>query len=279
MTGNLEDADTHQVVIPPTKMIYMTYEGNWQMECEAQVLSSCKDDDNGKAVQVCLDQTVMHAQGGGQPTDVGTLRSSVGHHMDVTKVMIDRETGVATHFGALKAGCGELVPGETVKVSVDKDTRRLLSECHTAGHVVDSAMARCGKAFKPSKAYHFLDGPYVEYEGQIPPEERDSVLEDLQKAFLDLVNEDIKTKIELMSMAEADALCNRIAKNFDMDVFADKQTKQVRVVTVAGYPCPCGGTHVRSTNDLQQRQWGITGIKAKKNVVRVKYGQGTSNDR
>jgi len=45
------------------------------------------------------------------------------------------------------------------------------------------------------------------------------------------------------------------------------------VVTVAGYPCPCGGTHCRSTRDLAERRWGIKGtIKSKKGVVRIRYG-------
>jgi Ser-tRNA(Ala) deacylase AlaX len=46
-------------------------------------------------------------------------------------------------------------------------------------------------------------------------------------------------------------------------------------VTVAGWPCPCGGTHVKSTGNLKGRRWGITGLKCKKGLVRVKYGYGT----
>lgn len=136
-------------------------------------------------------------------------------------------------------------------------------------------MARCGQFLKPSKAYHFLEGPYVEYQGSIEADKRDALLKDLQQAFYQLVEENIETKIELMSKQEADEVCNRQAQNFDMDIFADKRTQQIRVVTVADFPCPCGGTHVRSSGDLSERQWGIIGIKSKKGVVRVKYGQNT----
>lgn len=133
-------------------------------------------------------------------------------------------------------------------------------------------MALCGKLLKPSKGYHFLDGPYVEYQGSIPPAEKDQLLQDLQDVYCQLVNQDIETKIELLSQSKADAICNRQSQNFDMNVFADSQTQQIRVVTVAGYPCPCGGTHVKRTGDLKERQWNITGIKSKKGLVRVKYG-------
>ena len=133
-------------------------------------------------------------------------------------------------------------------------------------------MARCGKFLKASKAYHFLQGPYVEYEGSVPAEEKDTLLADLQTAFCQLVDEKIDTQIQIMSKEEADTVCNRQAQNFDMDVFAGRDNT-IRVVTVAGFPCPCGGTHVNSTSDLLERQWGITGIKSKKGVVRVKYNQ------
>ena len=46
--------------IPSTEMVYYTYDGNFQMECNSKVLSCQFIDD--KTVQVRLDKTVMHAQ-------------------------------------------------------------------------------------------------------------------------------------------------------------------------------------------------------------------------
>jgi alanyl-tRNA synthetase len=90
-----------------------------------------------------------------------------------------------------------------------------------------------------------------------------------------LVEEDIATQIETLPEDTANEVCNRIAKNFEMKDFGGGKEvpSNIRVVTVAGFPCPCGGTHVRSTGDLKVRKWGITGLKAKKGVVRVRYGQ------
>jgi len=84
----------------------------------------------------------------------------------------------------------------------------------------------------------------------------------------DLLNEDTETKIEALPQDEADKLCNRLAKNFDMSDYGEGN---IRVVTVAGWSSPCGGTHVKSTAELKERGWTITGIKSKKGVVRVKY--------
>jgi Ser-tRNA(Ala) deacylase AlaX len=304
---------------PPTEMLYMTYEGNFRTECRSTVLEvipayhiTHTKDSSLLEFSLVLDQTVMHAQGGGQPTDTGevVLRPDSNSQfiaspictLPIDKVLIDRFTGIARHYGTLPyvpkdtpndaatessamtmddfIANGGIQVGATVQVVIDVERRQILSQCHTAGHVVDSAMVRCGFAMKPSKAYHFLDSPYVEYLGTIPESDRTTALQRLQMAFRELVEEDIETKIDLLSKEEADQLCNGETKTFDMDAFSNSYCSDtppvVRVVTVAGYPCPCGGTHVRSTGELRTHQWGITGFKYKKGVIRVKYGQGVS---
>jgi Ser-tRNA(Ala) deacylase AlaX len=294
----------------PTEMIYMTYEGCWQMECTSTVLQVNQtrfndDADKGDSttpqeqqqqvksaaattVDIILDRTVLHAQGGGQPTDTGRIvivsdnddnddgdsKEDVAHHLTVSKVTMDRSTGLAWHNCAF-APTTTILPnvGDTVRVLVDQDERRLLSECHTAGHVVDAAMARCDKVWKPTKGYHFLDGPYVEYEGTVAVTERDALLGQLHASFCQLVQEDISTAIDIVDLKQADQMCNRFAPDlFDVRAFADPITQHVRVVTVAHFSCPCGGTHVKSTADLAARGWNIIGIKNKKGVVRIKYG-------
>jgi Ser-tRNA(Ala) deacylase AlaX len=237
-----EDGEPTECLLLPTDLLYMTYEGNFQTKCSSKVMAVHREIDSC-SVQVVLDQTILHAQGGGQPTDYGKLAASDGQEIAVTKVLVDRDTGIATHTGEVSERNSGLTfsVGDTVQVTVDETRRRILSECHTAGHVVDSAMTRCGKFLKPSKAYHFLDAPYVEYEGSVPPEEREELLRNLQTAFCQLIQEDIPTTIELMSKNDAHALCNRQRNIFNLDLFADKQTELIRVVTVAGFPCPCGG--------------------------------------
>jgi Ser-tRNA(Ala) deacylase AlaX len=245
---------------------------------------------SSNVLEVQLDRTTMHPQGGGQPTDVGFIVPLISSEEDnmshatqklkVSKVTLDRITGIVTHLGTLVSiddpsanppSTPELWNvGQPVHVVVDAEERRILSECHTAGHVVDAAMARCNFILPPSKGYHFLDGPYVEYKGTIPANNRDKLLIELQNAFQDLVDEDIPTKIETLTQNEAQEVCSRVQENFRVSDYADGDV--VRIVTVAGWPCPCGGTHVRSTQMLKERCWGIVGIKCKKGIVRIRYG-------
>jgi Ser-tRNA(Ala) deacylase AlaX len=261
-------AENGAAIIRPTDMIHMSYEGNFQLECDAKVLSAIQRlTGETVAIDVTLDRTTMHRQGGGQPSDAGVISSSDAT-VNVTKVTLDRDSGVVVHSGVLISGSGFHV-GQTVHVSVDADTRRILSESHTAGHVVDSAMARCHYILPAVKAYHFLDGPYVEYKGNVPVEGRDKLVRDLQAAFQELVEEDVPTKIESMTRSEAELVCNR--DSVDLSEYSEKD--EIRIVTVAGWACPCGGTHVRSTADLKERKWNVNGIKSKKGIVRIKYGQ------
>lgn len=296
--------------LPPTDMLYVTYEGNQLEECTATVLRVVETDpeDGAENVSIVLDRSILHAQGGGQPSDWGSIALLTDDNqtnetnvvINITKVTMDRDTGVVTHTGSRQTSKIEtparlLREGDKVLVKVDTQQRRILSECHsgasqfsfystlllafsltqkkltTAGHVVDAAMARCAKWMKPIKGYHFLQGPYVEYEGttaDVDPE----LLQNIQSAFDQLVKEAIDTKIQLVSPIEAEELCNS-REEPNLDVFQNPRTHQIRVVTIAGFSCPCGGTHVLNTSDLQERKWGITGMKSKKGVVRIKYNQ------
>jgi Ser-tRNA(Ala) deacylase AlaX len=308
-----------------TELIHLSYDGNFQLETDARVIL-CKvihdnesstnnkiDDeknrvekdsgdgdggDNVIRVELQLDKTSMHPQGGGQPTDVGTI---ITDNKDCTtvakidKVTIDRSTGIVTHSGTVLTNTAKnnnnnnnndaaaavyddlFPPNSSVKVTVDATNRTLLSECHTAGHVVDAAMAKCNKHLPPTKGYHFLDGPYVEYKGTIDIADRTEFLSQLQESYQQLINEDIDTQIQTLAVEEAESLCNRVAKNFNMKDFtntssSDENPPTVRVVTVAGWNCPCGGTHVKSTGLLKERGWCVKGLKCKKGVVRVRYG-------
>jgi Ser-tRNA(Ala) deacylase AlaX len=117
-----------------------------------------------------------------------------------------------------------------------------------------------------------LDAPFVEYKGKIPPAEQGPLLQKLQLAFQELLDEDIATEILVLDKAEAQERCDRIKENyFNFGEFGEDEP--IRLVSVAGWTCPCGGTHVKSTGPLKQRKWGITGLKCKKGILKIKYNQ------
>jgi hypothetical protein len=205
-----------------TELIYLTYEGNFQHKCESVVVSCTfinpplldihnkkKLDDNEMKlldenktttttrtqqwVEIILESTVFHPQGGGQPYDTGIIYNETTKAI-IDRVICSRETNIVKHVGTIHVNVEEgsqlelqpqcLFPtGSPVFVQVDTDRRNILSECHTAGHVVDAAMARCHQLLPPLKGYHYLDGPYVEYAGNISLQEREHLLPKLKDAF------------------------------------------------------------------------------------------------
>ncbi len=122
-----------------------------------------------------------------------------------------------------------------------------------------------------------MDAPFVEYKGKIPPDEVNPLLQRLQMVFQELLDEDIPTEIRVLDKDEAQQTCDRIKENyFNLSEFGDDP---VRLVTVAGWTCPCGGTHIKSTGPLKQRKWGITGLKCKKGILKIKYNQDWENSK
>lgn len=87
----------------------------------------------------------------------------------------------------------------------------------------------------PQTPVFSLDGPFVEYKGNIPADERGPILEKLKVAFQELLEEDIATEIVVVTKEEAQQRCDRIKENyFNFDEFGDEP---VRLVTVAGWTC------------------------------------------
>ena len=152
--------------------------------------------------------------------------------------------------------------GKTVTCKVDGARRLKCARLHSAGHMIDVSMSRLGllEGLIATKGYHFDDGPYVEFKGDMSKETMDTLPAKLSEQLAFLVAEDIPTEVEMMSREQAEEACG-----CDTSTYPAK----VRVVKVAGMPCPCGGTHVPSTAMVGKVT--VTKIKKKKDVIKVSY--------
>ena len=78
-----------------------------------------------------------------------------------------------------------------------------------------------------------------------------------------IVSENIETEVQpRISREDAQKAC----VSMDLTQYPDF----LRLVTVAGGPCPCGGTHVKNTGELGS-SIAVTKLKKKKNLLRVSY--------
>merc|ERR1711964_214347 len=207
----------------------------------ARVVSIEKSDDDKRGdYMIQLDQTIFHPQGGGQPSDVGTILSKDG----VFDVSFVSEVGeVVNHYGSFKSGSFE--PGTQVDLQIDAEKRSLYNLIHTAGHLQVVAAQRAGYMPEPltyAKAYMYPVGSYVEYRGNIAVSEREAAKEKIQAELNKLIAENHKV------------------------FFTDGD---VRSVTIGEYTCPCGGTNISSTGMLGKVE--ITRLKKKQKNIRIAY--------
>ena len=220
-------------------------------------VSNVTEMEDGRSA-IIVDETIFYPQGGGQPYDQGTIASD-----EATFDVLDTrfKDGQVIHIGSFdRVG---FVIGDGVKLSINKDRRLLNSRIHTAGHLVDVAMMNIGFSFPPTKGYHFLDSPYVEYDGRIDAEDREAAIAKLNEELTRLIAEDSTTTTKVyQSKDDIAEICQYVPDYLP-------EGKPIRVATVAGYNCPCGGTHVARLSELGTVK--VTKIRSKGGNARVSY--------
>lgn len=235
----------------PTRLLYL--DDSHLMETDATILRVHHDGEGNSTV--VLDATIFYPQGGGQPTDRGRLTTARGG-LDVRRVWF--ADGEVRHTGTAE---GALAEGETAHLTVDAALRHRHALLHTGGHLVMTAVDRL-VGYRPTKGYHFPDGPYVEFDRALPPEDRESFAAKVQDVLDELVAED---------SAVTSRSCDPAGLRAD-GVYVPAEIpagKPTRVVVTAGYQSPCGGTHVRRLGELSGLR--VRNVKVKSGRTRVGY--------
>lgn len=236
-----------------TKLTY--FDHTYQFESTGKIMDILSAD--GKTTLI-LDQTIFYPQGGGQPYDVGVIQNEHGK-FHVREVRM--KEGIVHHIGTYEQGNFSI--GETVQLKIDEARRKLNARLHSAGHLIDVAVESFGKKWIAGKGYHFPDSPYVEYEGEINPEEIESFRKALEEKTNQLIHQANAVKKQIVDKQKVAELCG-----FTPDYLPDG--KPVRVITLSGNKgCPCGGTHVENTKEVGEIK--VSKILCKKGIIRVSY--------
>lgn len=213
-------------------------------------------EENGRMV-VILNQTIFYPQGGGQPYDIGRIQS---REKIFTVEEVRFSDGIVKHFGTFEAD--EFRKGELVTCNVDAERRLLMSRLHSAGHVLDMAVHALGCKWIPGKGYHFPNGPYVEYSGELVADKIDAIRDSIEQMANELINQGIATRIEFMPKEAMSAVCRYVPEYLP-------EGKPARVVFYGDYGVPCGGTHVANLAEI--KHMAIRKIKLEKGNIRVSY--------
>ncbi|OAA57125.1 hypothetical protein SPI_07506 [Niveomyces insectorum RCEF 264] len=244
--------------------------------------------------------TIFHPQGGGQPSDVGTMfladggNSGEGDNRSDCKLdagpsseavvftvalarMDAVNAGRVLHFGRFgkddKNGTSTspppLAPGQTVCQAIDSDKRLLYSRLHTAGHVLGAAVRHLLEVeipdFDELKASHVPGASACEFRGRIEAHWR----EPIQKRVDDYVTQAMPVVIDWWDAAEFrhHGLERLWPATLPAEATENGKLRVVRIVGAEIYPC--GGTHVDSTDLCGATR--VTKISRSKGISRVSY--------
>jgi len=197
-----------------------------------------------------LDRTVFYPTGGGQPGDIGVLRTSAGEVAIVNTVKGDGP-GVILHVpadGAPLPGVGDKVSAE-----IDWDRRHKHMRMHTAMHLLCSLVEGDVTGGQVGEAKSRLDFNI--------PESPDK--EALGAALMKAVSEDRPVTSTWISDAELDAQPDLVRT---MSVQPPRGSGKIRIIDIQGLDVqPCGGTHVKSTGEIGSLRIGKIENKGKQN--------------
>ena len=202
---------------------------------------------------VVTDSTIFYVQGGGQPADIGTMKSDIAAKADsifeVKSVRQPAQGGQMLHLGRfVPAGATGFDTGEEVQQHVDAETRNLHSRLHTAGHVMSLAIhALCREGVLPplkeSKASHYPDSAGVVFEGTIEGKHKDVI----QAKTDEFVRSARPVKIHWWSMEELREKCYGVTEGFELPE-GELMGRVVEMEGLGSYPC--GGTHVQDCSQV-----------------------------
>ena len=221
---------------------------------------------------VITDSTIFYAQGGGQPSDTGTMTSDVAAKPDsifeVKSVRHPAQGSQILHFGRfVPAGDRGLEAGEKVQQHVDAEKRNLHSRLHTAGHVLGLAInALCREGVLPplteGKASHYPDSAAVEFGGLIEGKHKDVI----QAKTDEFVRSARPVKIHWWSMEELLEKCTGVTEGFELPE-GEVMGRVVEMEGLGSYPC--GGTHVQDCSQVGKIE--VKKISRSKGTSRVSY--------
>lgn len=232
------------------------FEDTYKFTDKATVISTSKDE---QGHYIVLNQTIFYPQGGGQPSDQGTLHfgdmvipiHSVKSVDQEIRHYTDRDY---THLNAQEGLC-----------TLDQERRLLNAKLHTSGHLISNIIERSYPQWVAVKGHHFPNECYVELVDKSWG---------LENISVDAANEEIEKAIALDLVLHKDQITGDKLQELCPNLpYSLPKGQNIRVVRLGDFPFqPCGGTHVKSLNELNGLR--IAKHKVKKNSMKIYYDIG-----
>ena len=134
---------------------------------------------------------------------------------------------------------------------------------------MDVCVARLGlyDVLKPGKGFHFPDGSYVEYIGNVPEEKKNSIVDDLNTELVKVIAETEKEDRAFMKICEYEEAKGILG--YVPPYIAQGDPFRVVKLVRDDKGCPCGGTHVPHIEDIGTVK--VTKVKKSGKNTRISY--------
>lgn len=219
-------------------------------ETERSLFKTVLDTSDGA---VATRETIFHPQGGGQPSDRGTITAQDDPELQLDVSLVRKlPSGLILHAGSRAGTCSSsLSPvfraSQAVVLKIDSAARDYHSRLHTAGHLIGLAVRRLEATIGPVtelKANHAPGSAWVEFGGSIAGEHKDAIQAEVDGMVASALP---------VTVRWWDAQTVREKSMSGLAGVADLPEGEVlfRVVEVEGLGAyPCGGTHLPTTADV-----------------------------
>lgn len=225
-----------------TKQIY--YSSPYTIELQSKALSVLPQ---GRLTNVILDQTIFYPEGGGQPSDRGTIGSAKVEYVRMQNGEIIHQV------------IGEVQVGETVKIAIDWAFRYKHMKIHTAGHLLHDVLMTMVKDVVPRRGGHGKKA-FLEYTGEIDPTMKEKIEEEVNK----VAQQELNVVTNESSYEELAKECQFLSPNLPKD-------KPLHMIKIGDFPSmPDGGVQVKNTSEMG-KIW-IANITVLGGITTVRYG-------
>ena len=216
----------------------------------------CAVESDAQGHYILLNQTIFYPQGGGQPSDQGTMVTGE-RVIPIHQVKcIDNEI---RHY--TDQAYNHLI-GQKVECFISTETRLLHSRLHTAGHLISTVIEKLQPQWIAQKGHHFPNECFVEF---ITREQNHTIcsLETINQEINRCINENYP--IETLEIAH-----NKLSQFCPNLSYTIPNKSAIRIMRIGEFPYQlCGGTHVKSLFELKGLE--VIKFKIKGNILKIYY--------
>ena len=245
----------------PSEFLYDTYELD-----DSRVIGLFVDghevDKLDKDGYVIFDRTCFYAESGGQVADTGAIKNDNFK----AKVIDVKKAPNGQHMHKIEIVEGTLEVGDSCEMKIMKEKRLRTQANHSTIHIIQKVLQDYLSS-SIHQAGSYVDDERLRFDFTYSGKISDEQIEEIEDRVNKIINTHIESEINNMSLEEAKKLGA-------MALFTDKYKDIVRVVKIGDSIELCGGTHIKSTDEIER--FAILKVESKgSNLYRL---EGCTND-